>query len=154
MNAAAVYFVDLPNLRIFMEEVLGPTVKEVVRSLDLTNQIEVQSLASRIGLAIGQLHKAGVIHGDLTTSNMLERNDDQRSICLIDFGLSYNAVEIEDQAVDLYVMERAFICTHPDTDHLFSLLLETYQKVCPNGKAVLRKLRKVRLRGRKKLAFG
>jgi tRNA A-37 threonylcarbamoyl transferase component Bud32 len=43
MNAAALYFVDLPNLRIFMEQVQGPTVKEVVRKLDVRNQLGTYS---------------------------------------------------------------------------------------------------------------
>lgn len=53
---------------------------------------------------------SGVIHGDLTTSNMIYKDD---QIYLIDFGLSYVKTSIEDRAVDLYVLERAFISTHP-----------------------------------------
>jgi len=34
---------------------------------------------------------------------------------MIDFGLSSNSTMIEDRAVDLYVLERAFISTHPNT---------------------------------------
>lgn len=56
------------------------------------------------------LHYSGVIHGDLTTSNMIYKDD---QIYLIDFGLSYVKTSIEDRAVDLYVLERAFISTHP-----------------------------------------
>lgn len=35
---------------------------------------------------------------------------------LIDFGLSYVSVMPEDKAVDLYVLERAFSSTHPNTE--------------------------------------
>lgn len=56
------------------------------------------------------IDNSGVIHGDLTTSNMIYKDD---QIYLIDFGLSYVKTSIEDRAVDLYVLERAFISTHP-----------------------------------------
>ena len=54
-----------------------------------------------------------VIHGDLTTSNMLLR--DSEDIVLIDFGLSYISSLVEDKGVDLYVLERAFLSCHPNT---------------------------------------
>lgn len=57
------------------------------------------------------MHELGVIHGDLTTSNMIIKEDG--SIFLLDFGLSYNKDSAEDRAVDLYVLERAFKSTHP-----------------------------------------
>lgn len=45
---------------------------------------------------------------------------------LIDFGLSYHSTLVEDKAVDLYVLERAFSSTHPDSEPLFALILEAY----------------------------
>lgn len=64
-----------------------------------------------IGVLILKVHEIGVIHGDLTTSNMLMTTEGK--ICLIDFGLSYFKDSAEDRAVDLYVLERAFKSTHP-----------------------------------------
>ena len=64
-----------------------------------------------MGKTINNVHDLGIIHGDLTTSNMIIRNDKQ--IVLIDFGLSYFKDSAEDKAVDLYVLERAFKSTHP-----------------------------------------
>lgn len=82
-----------------------------------------------IGEAIGAMHSIDVIHGDLTTSNMLLRRADNPtqtatassdsslpSIALIDFGLSYVSTLIEDKAVDLYVLERALASTHPEDE--------------------------------------
>jgi len=34
---------------------------------------------------------------------------------MIDFGLSYSSTLPEDMAVDLYVLERAFLSTHPNS---------------------------------------
>lgn len=46
---------------------------------------------------------------------------------LIDFGLAYNSNLVEDKAVDLYVLERAFASTHPDSEPLFASVLNAYQ---------------------------
>lgn len=87
-------------------------------------------IMSSIGESIGAMHSIDVIHGDLTTSNMLLRraNDANASadaskkptslpsIVLIDFGLSYVSTLTEDKAVDLYVLERALASTHPEDE--------------------------------------
>lgn len=64
-----------------------------------------------VGKYIALLHGDSVIHGDLTTSNMIVT--ESGTLYLIDFGLSYIRNNIEDFAVDLYVLEKAFISTHP-----------------------------------------
>lgn len=51
---------------------------------------------------------------------------------LIDFGLAYNSNLIEDKAVDLYVLERAFSSTHPDSEPLFASVLNSYQRKVGN----------------------
>lgn len=70
-------------------------------------------------------------------------------IALIDFGLSYVKSSAEDKAVDLYVLERAFISTHPKLEKEFVEVLIAY-----NEEAVLKRLEVVKQRGRKKVAFG
>jgi tRNA A-37 threonylcarbamoyl transferase component Bud32 len=60
---------------------------------------------------------------------------------LIDFGLSYNSGLAEDKAVDLYVLERAFASTHPDSQSLFSTVLESYtQNLGKAASTVLKRL--------------
>ncbi len=56
------------------------------------------------------MHGVGIIHGDLTTSNMIYKDGD---IYLIDFGLGALTATVEDKAVDLYLFEKAFVATHP-----------------------------------------
>lgn len=46
----------------------------------------------------------------------------------------------EDQAVDLYVLERAFASTHPNTEQLVSDILSHYQKNYKKSRAVMSKL--------------
>lgn len=113
-----------------------------------------------IGIELAKMHAADVIHGDLTTSNMMLRHPTsfiprdantptQLVSCLslsrnnirlmsvpkvlIDFGLSYTSNLVEDKAVDLYVLERAFSSTHPDSEPLFASILTAYAK--QTGKA-------------------
>jgi TP53 regulating kinase-like protein len=87
-------------------------------------------LARAVGSAIAKLHNADVAHGDLTTSNFMLRNHPTSpaaaesatsapapasgggGVVLIDFGLAYAVTAHEDKAVDLYVLERAFLSTH------------------------------------------
>jgi TP53 regulating kinase-like protein len=71
------------------------------------------------------MHDIDVVHGDLTTSNIMVRGDainGYSEVILIDFGLGQMQSVIEDKAVDLYVLERAFISTHPGSEYLVSII--------------------------------
>jgi len=125
-----------------------------------------------IGATIGKLHcVAGVVHGDLTTSNLLfktrskkeeirgeeeeEEEEEGGEVVLIDFGLAQYTVQDEDRAVDLYVLERAFGSTHPELEGLFDeQVLASYSSSFKGAKIVLKRLEDVRLRGRKKSMIG
>jgi tRNA A-37 threonylcarbamoyl transferase component Bud32 len=76
-----------------------------------------------IGKTLAILHLAQIIHGDLTTSNMMLRPAPARpegyEIVLIDFGLSSHSNVPENLAVDLYVLERAFASTHPTSERWY-----------------------------------
>ena len=84
------------------------------------------------------------------------RNDEVGGgdIVLIDFGLSFGNPSAEDKAVDLCVLERAFRSTHPLSEGLFTAVLETYCETSAKHREVLTRLRKVQMRGRKRLCFG
>lgn len=91
-------------------------------------------LAACIGRAIAKLHAADIVHGDLTTSNVMIRSGSTNSnienndnVVIIDFGLSSVQAVPEDKAVDLYVLERAFLATHPGSDSLVQEVLTAYQ---------------------------
>ncbi len=73
---------------------------------------------------------------------------------MIDFGLSYKSSTVEDKAVDLYVLERAFLSTHPASEALFALILQSYETSSPKAREVLRRLETVRQRGRKRSMLG
>jgi TP53 regulating kinase-like protein len=119
--------------------------------------MKLNPIAQEIGKVLGKLHANNIIHGDLTTSNMLLINNgkDIPTVVLIDFGLSHVESSIEDKGVDLYVLERALISTHANIDRLFQAILSTYMKENKKeSREVLKKLDEVRARGRKRTMVG
>jgi TP53 regulating kinase-like protein len=126
--------------------------------------ISQETLMGLIGTEIAKMHIADIIHGDLTTSNMMLRipsssthspRSPETGLVLIDFGLAYNSNLVEDKAVDLYVLERAFSSTHPDSEPLFASVLKAYQrKMGKEWAAIAKRLDDVRLRGRKRSMVG
>jgi len=154
-----VYFVDLKRNVIFMEKVEGDTVKEAIVKARDDGYTSAEHLCKAIGSVLAKMHDANVVHGDLTTSNMIIRTNfgDSLSpftIVLIDFGLSSSSALAEDKGVDLYVLERAFLSTHPGSEQLFETLLDVYKKESKNSSPVVRKLDEVRMRGRKRTMVG
>lgn len=108
--------VDTENYLIYMEYIEGCSVREYLVTPEGQTDAAQTKVAQEIGRALGLMHNIDVVHGDLTTSNLLMRNETGGSVVLIDFGLSYVSQLIEDKAVDLYVLERAFSSTHPNTE--------------------------------------
>lgn len=99
------------------------------------------------------MHDGGLIHGDLTTSNMM-LCDGSRHLVLIDFGLSALSGIPEDKAVDLYVLERAFNSLHADSADMFEAIMAAYKQHSKQWSATWNKLADVRLRGRKRVMVG
>ncbi|KAI5964120.1 BUD32 [Candida pseudojiufengensis] len=134
-------------------------------NLDCTSD-EVKDVCFKVGELIGRLHLNEMIHGDLTTSNViLTDNDGNWKPALIDFGLSTFSGLAEDKAVDLYVLERAITSTHSVfADKYNQWLLDGYESVHSSkefkkiGKKkydeTIRRLEDVRLRGRKRSMLG
>ncbi len=71
----------------------------------------LNSIFKEIGNLIGKMHNQNIIHGDLTTSNMIV-NSNEKKIYFIDFGLSFFSEKIEDKAVDLHLLKRALESKH------------------------------------------
>lgn len=128
-----------------------------------------------IGKCLADLHNIGVIHGDVTTCNLLlkrkQNAHDSMSpvkkikpddifethiVIPIDFGLSTGSNHAEERAVDLYVLERALISTHFSDSDFFKNILESYiefinEDTCepPGKQKIIDRYRDVKSRGRK-----
>lgn len=137
-------------------------------SVGVEEERRIKELMGRIGTVVGGMHQAGVIHGDLTTSNLMLRPSGEvesvpaaaaepsleGEVVLIDFGLASQSVQEEDRAVDLYVLERAFGSTHPKVEGYFEEVLKAYGESYKGAKVVLKRLEGVRMRGRKRNMVG
>lgn len=109
---------------------------------------------SQVGRIIALVHKNGIVHGDLTTTNFLI-NLEENKIVPIDFGLACFSTSSEDRAVDLYVLERSLLTSRPDMPQNLDLILDFYlDEMSKEGTSVLSKLDEVRSRGRKRLMIG
>jgi TP53 regulating kinase-like protein len=97
------------------------------------------------------MHDNGIVYSDLTTSNIMLHDG---KIRFIDFGLSYISNLAEDKAVDLYVMGRAFNSSHLGHSALLELIFEGYKSESKNLQQIMRRLEKVRKRGRKRSMVG
>lgn len=126
--------------RLVMEFVDGTRMKE------LLNEGTAEELCRTIGMEVGLLHKAGIAHGDLTTSNMIFRAG---KIFIIDFGLAKKTLSVEDFAVDLHLLELALTSAHCGiAERCFGAVLEEYAKIMP--KSVVERLKEIEKRGRYK----
>ena len=132
---------------------------EAVKAAANVNKLDESliKLSARIGGIIAKLHLSQIIHGDLTTSNVLIKKDENDlKIFFIDFGLASVSPQLEDKAVDLYVLERALQSTHSlQADELFENIMKGYSEVYgANANQVIDRLDQVRLRGRKRTMIG
>ena len=116
------YQVDPDEAVIVMEYIEGVKVRDAVDGL---TDRERRKLFKRIGGYAGRLHGAGVIHGDLTTSNILKQGD---RLVFIDFGLAEVSTEVEKRGVDLNLMDRMLTSTHyRHREELLAAFLEGYR---------------------------
>ncbi len=97
-----IHFVNLKTSSIIMQEISGTTVHDLPES-------RIVELSLEIGRLVGILHKNGVMHGDLTTSNFILF---KKTVFVIDFGLSQNTIKPEDHAVDLRLIKEILNSAH------------------------------------------
>lgn len=139
-----IYEIDLSSSTIIMEDIKGIIVKDALYSdISLERKIEI---VYEIGKHVGNLHNNDLIHGDLTTSNILLRGDD---LVFIDFGLGKFSKAIEDIAVDILLIKKCFISTHTENSkEFFFSFQEGYKETMTKAKSVFRRAIKVEARGR------
>ena len=146
VSTPTIFLVDIKNATIIMEFIEGKQVKQLLSEV---SKSERQCLCFRIGELIGRLHKCGIIHGDLTTSNMILNSEGK--IFFADFGLGEKSKELEARGVDLHLMKRALQSTHfRFAKECFDTVIEGYSKVLGSetAKNVLDKIKEIERRGR------
>ena len=137
------FAVDEKNFKITMEFLDGKRLKEFLNETDNSKRAKT---AEEVGKSVGLLHKNGIIHGDLTTSNMILKDD---KIYFIDFGLGDFSKRIENQAVDISVLKEAFKSTHfKYLELLWESFIKGYKQTNNNFNKVLDTLNDIEKRGR------
>lgn len=136
------YDIDKENKTITMEYVPGKPVKDI---FDESELLQIKPICERIGEKIAHLHNCGIIHGDLTSSNLLFKDG---KIIFIDFGLGKISDLVEDKGTDLLVFKKALTGIHYEiADDCFESILQGYHKAT-NYQEVMEKLKEIGLRRR------
>lgn len=128
------------TMQIIMHHIPGPLVKDIIHH-------NPEKYGKEIGSLVGKLHAHNIIHGDLTTSNMILDNE----ITLIDFGLSFVSPKVEDKAVDLHLLRQALTSKHHAiSEQSFAAVIQGYRETNPEAEKVLERFENVEKRGRNK----
>ena len=146
VGTPTVFLVDVEKATITMEYVRGKQVKQL---LSCIAKSERWKLCFEIGKVIGKLHSHGVIHGDLTTSNMIVNGEGR--VFLVDFGLGEKNMELEAKGVDLHLLKRALQSTHYEfAEECFRKVMEGYAVVLgvEEMEKVLVRIKTIEKRGR------
>jgi Kae1-associated kinase Bud32 len=137
--------VDEKNKEIDMEFLDGKKLSD-----NLDNLSNAEEVCIQIGNNIAKLHDADIIHGDLTTSNMIYLDN---KVYFIDFGLGFESSKIEDKAVDLHLIKQALEAKHfKHYERFFQAVLKGYA-ISLHSKETLKRLLAVEKRGRYKQAY-
>ena len=124
---------------LMIEKINGKLVKDVLEKENY------KKLCAEIGKKIAVLHNNSIIHGDLTTSNMIL----SKEIYFIDFGLSFFSEKAEDKAVDLHLLKEGLESKHYRIwEDCFKCALDAYSKEAKKSAETLKRLEDVEKRGR------
>ncbi len=115
-----VYFVDEKKCEIYLQLIKG----KLVRDLPLNKIIKA---CKEIGKIVGTLHKNGVMHGDLTTSNFILS---KQGLVMLDFGLSQKTDKVDDFAIDLRLFKEVLNSAHAQiVDDAWISFIQGYKKI-------------------------
>lgn len=137
-----IYYVSRREACFIMEEVEGELFREY-----LNRGGEWREMAVKLGEIVALMHNSGVIHGDLTTSNIIlsRRNE----LYIIDFGLGMIKDDVEEKAVDIELLYRVLISSHTRiAEDFFKLFIDRYVEVCGDGEKVYNRYMAIRRMGR------
>ncbi len=126
---------DIEGTKIKMQYIDGIALKHVID----------EDLSEQTGVLVARLHTAGMIHGDLTTSNLLLLRD---KIYMIDFGLSFFDSSTESRGVDVHVLFQTFESTHHDHTRLIEAFCKGYREHLQQADEVLERVKEIKKRGR------
>jgi len=135
-----IYDIDVKECTIVMEHLDG---QPLVNVLEGSRDKERKALLRAVGREVARLHRADLVHGDLTGANMLVIDGTVR---FVDFGLGSQSSEVEDKGVDLHVLQEALKAVN--MEELFTEVVRGYLKEWPTGKDIVERVKEIAKRGR------
>ncbi len=144
INSPALLYVDTKEAAIIMEYVKGEILRDIIAQERIS---EACSYLREVGESIALMHRTGIAHGDVTTTNVIVSGN---KAYLIDFGLSKFTSRVEDLATDIHLFIRSLESTHyTHKDELLKCFLSGYKTVIKElFDEVLKVAKEIRLRGR------
>ena len=132
--------------KIIMPFIEGKKLSEYLNKFSLKEQKEIMQ---KIGKDVAKLHKENIIHGDLTTSNMIYMSKEKK-VYFIDFGLGFQNGKIEDKGVDIHLLKQALEAKHFENwEILFKEFENSYKKeYSKEALKVFERLKAIEKRGR------
>jgi len=142
INVPKIIKIDNENFQIIMEYISGQKLSDNLEKLDY------EKISKQIGESLTKLHNQDIIHGDLTTSNMIY-NKQQNKTYFIDFGLGFYSKKVEDKAVDLHLLQQALNAKHYKiAEKCFKIILKNYKPKM--AKLIIERISVIESRGRYK----
>jgi len=133
---------DVKERKIVMEFLDGMILKDVINEGD---EKAIKQLSREIGELIAKLHDHNIVHNDLTTSNMILKDN---KVYFIDFGLGMTSTRVEDKAMDLVVLKKALHAAHTDKfEIMWDSIIDSYKKNSEN-KEIPSRIKTIEKRGR------
>jgi len=119
ISTPLIYFLDVNKCSILMQYIDGKLVRDM-------NEKVIEKTCFEIGKIVGILHKNGIMHGDLTTSNFILS---KKKLILIDFGLANRTEKPDDHAIDLRLFKEILNSAHANIlNKSWSNFLKGYSK--------------------------
>ena len=139
-----VYMVDMDKFEIVMSYIDGLPLKNAINS---SSQSGLKRIFEEVGGLVGLMHSGGIVHGDLTTSNMILKGG---RIFFIDFGLGGYDLSVEARGVDIHLMRRTLESSHHRASKLaYSSFVAGYTAAMGTlSQEILRRVGEIRRRGR------
>lgn len=126
---------DVEDFKLQMQYIEGIPIKYLI----------TPKTSEKVGELVGKLHNSGIVHGDLTTSNLLLAGD---RLYLLDFGLAYFDKGLEARGVDVHVLFQTFESTHSAHEALIEAFKKGYQRTFIDSENVLRRVEEIKKRAR------
>jgi TP53 regulating kinase-like protein len=145
VDSPHLYHVDPATDTLVMEFVSGDRLKDVIEA---ASPSELAGVFFMFGKDVAKLHGSGVMHGDLTTANVVKSG---RRLVFVDFGLSLRSARLEDHAVDIRLIKETLVGAHSGVaSEALDAFLNGYQTVVGaiRFRQVLRQVRNIERRGR------